>query len=107
MTLLRKLFSRRWLSGTLLVLFAVGLFIRLGVWQLARLEERRAQNAALRTVLDSSPLALAEPLPAPVDELENRLATVTGRYDFAQERIVLLQQWQGQTGRAVSDATAT
>ena len=53
MNLLRKLFSRRWVSGTLLVLLAMGLFARLGVWQLARLEERRAENRALRAVLDS------------------------------------------------------
>jgi surfeit locus 1 family protein len=30
--------------------------------------------------------------------VENRLATVTGRYDFVNERVVLLQTWQGRTG---------
>ncbi len=101
MNLLKTLFSRRWLGGTLLVLFAVGLFVRLGIWQLDRLEQRRAQNEVLRAVLDSPPLDLAEPLPDAADVLENRLATVTGRYDFAQERILLLQSWQGRPGVAL------
>ncbi|MCP4421140.1 MAG: SURF1 family protein [Chloroflexi bacterium] len=98
MNLLKALFSRRWLSGTLLVLFAMLLFARLGVWQLKRLQERRAENETLRAALDSSPLDLAEPLPAELNGLKNRLATVTGQYDFAEERIVLLQKWQERTG---------
>ncbi len=98
MDLLKQLFSRRWLSGTLLVLFAMGLFARLGIWQLDRLAERRAQNTALRAALDSAPLDLAAPLPAQAEALENRLATVTGTYDFSQERIVLLQNRQGRPG---------
>lgn len=98
MNLPRKLLSRRWLGGTLLVLFAIGLFVRLGIWQLDRLEQRRAQNAALQAVVDAPPLDLAEPLPGEPEALENRLATVTGRYDFANERVVLLQPWQGRPG---------
>ena len=98
MSFLQRLFSRRWLGGTMLVLVAIGLFVRLGIWQLDRLDQRRAANEALRAVLDAPPLDLAEPLPAAPDALENRLATVTGQYDFANERVVLLQTWQGQPG---------
>ncbi len=101
MNLLKTLFSRRWLSGTLLVLFAMGLFVRLGIWQLDRLDQRRAQNDQLRAVLDSPPLDLAKTLPEAVAPLENRLATVTGQYDFTQERILLLQSWQGRPGVAL------
>ena len=98
MSLLKKLFSRRWLGGTILVFVAMGLFVRLGIWQLDRLEERRGQNEALRAVLDAPPLNLAEPLPSEPEALENRLATVSGRYDFTNERVVLLQTWQGALG---------
>lgn len=98
MNLLKSLFSRRWLGGTILVLFAMILFTRLGIWQLDRLAERRAQNELLRISLEAPPLDLAAPLPQPIDELENRLAAAAGRYDFAQERIVLLQKWQERTG---------
>lgn len=98
MSFLLRLFSRRWLGGTLLVLVAMGLFVRLGIWQLDRLAQRRAANAVLQAVLDAPPLNLAEPLPAAPEALENRLAMVTGQYDFANERVVLLQTWQGQPG---------
>lgn len=98
MSFVKNLFSRRWLSGTLLVLLAMALFVRLGIWQLDRLAQRRAQNADLQAVLDLPPLDLAAPLPDTPEALENRLATVSGRYDFANERVVLLQQWQGQPG---------
>ena len=98
MNFVKTLFSRRWLGGTLLVLFAMGLFIRLGIWQLDRLAQRRAQNELLLAVLDSPPLDLAEPLPQETDAVENRLADVSGVYDFAEERILLLQSWQGQAG---------
>lgn len=98
MTFAKKLFSRRWLGGTVLVLVAMGLFVRLGVWQLDRLAERRGQNEMLQAGLDSPPLDLADALPEATETLENRLASVTGRYDFANERVVLLQTWQGATG---------
>ena len=101
MHLLKTLFSRRWLGGTLLVLFAMGLFARLGIWQLDRLAERRVQNEQLRAMLDSPSLDLEEPLPDTAVSLENRLAMVTGQYDFAQERILLLQSWQGRPGVAL------
>ncbi|MCA9953334.1 MAG: SURF1 family protein [Anaerolineales bacterium] len=98
MNLLKQLFSRRWIGGTILVLVVMALFVRLGIWQLARLDERRGQNAVLQAALDASPLDLAQPLSDLPEALANRQATVTGEYDFAEERVVLLQTWQGQTG---------
>lgn len=98
MTLLKLLFSRRWIGGTILVLVVMALFVRLGIWQLDRLDERQAQNAVLQAALDAYPLDLAQPLPALPEVLANRRAAVTGEFDFAQERIVLLQTWQGQAG---------
>lgn len=98
MNVLKQLFSRRWIGGTILVLVVVALFVRLGFWQLDRLDQRRAQNAVLREALDAPPLDLAELLPDTPETLENRLAAATGEYDFAQERIVLLQTWQGRPG---------
>ncbi|MBK8903709.1 MAG: SURF1 family protein [Anaerolineaceae bacterium] len=98
MIVLRQLFSRRWIGGTILVLVVVALFVRLGFWQLDRLDQRRAQNAVLQETLNAPPLDLAQPLPDTPEALENRLVTVSGEYDFAQERIVLLQTWQGRPG---------
>lgn len=101
MNLFKQLFSRRWIGGTILVLVVVALFVRLGFWQLDRLDQRRAANAVLQEALNAPPLDVAEPLPDTPEALENRLATATGIYDFAQERLVLLQTWQGRPGVAL------
>ena len=45
-----KFFTRRWIITTVLVLAAMAVFIRLGIWQLDRLAERRALNARIRAV---------------------------------------------------------
>ena len=46
--MIRKMFSRKWILATLLVLAAMGVMIRLGIWQLDRLEKRRAFNARVQ-----------------------------------------------------------
>ncbi len=38
------MFSRRWFLATILVVVGVAVNIRLGIWQLDRLEQRRAFN---------------------------------------------------------------
>ena len=43
----RKLLTGRWLIGHILVLFVVIILINLGLWQLRRLEQRRALNATV------------------------------------------------------------
>src|SRR3954454_3497410 len=45
-TLLRNLVRGRWLVVTIVVLLAAGVMVRLGIWQMSRLEGRRAANAA-------------------------------------------------------------
>jgi surfeit locus 1 family protein len=79
---------------------------RLGVWQLDRLAERREANVALTTALNSQPIRLNDELEefmvyqpgeAP-EELANRNAIVTGKYDFDNQIAVRLQVWQGNTG---------
>ena len=39
--LLRKMLHRKWIITTLLVLLGIALCVRLGIWQLDRLEARR------------------------------------------------------------------
>ena len=42
-----RLLTPRWLIGHVLVLLAVIVLINLGLWQLRRLEQRRALNASI------------------------------------------------------------
>ena len=56
--MLARLFSRRWLFTTLLVLVAAAVMARLGVWQLDRLEWRRGFNARVIAQANEPPMAL-------------------------------------------------
>lgn len=104
--LARALVSRRWWWVTLLVLALMAVLARLGFWQLARLEERRAANMQLAAALASAPIPLndeltlysgARPDQVPED-LANRDVLMVGTYDFDQQRILKLQSWNGQPG---------
>jgi surfeit locus 1 family protein len=73
--------------GTLLLAAAIVAFIRLGFWQIGRLEERRALNAAVAARLDATPIADAAALEDTAGIIY-RTATVRGTYDI--ERSVVL-----------------
>jgi len=91
-------FSKRWRWATLLVLVLTAVFIRLGIWQLDRLEQRRAQNAAIIAVLDTPAYQMdAAPLPN-AQQIPGRWVTVTGRYDSDHQMLLILQNWQNRAG---------
>ena len=102
----RALISRQWWWVTLIVLALMALFARLGIWQLDRLEQRRAANAQLVAALDSTPINLNDAIeayrllaPGEIsDDLANRDVEVRGTYDFSGQRIVKLQSWNGRAG---------
>lgn len=84
--LLRLFFSRRYWWQTLIVLLAMAVMAGLGQWQLARLEQRRAANGELLAKLQSDALVITgAALPESPDALEDRLAVVTGTYDFDRQ----------------------
>ncbi|NJC94824.1 MAG: SURF1 family protein, partial [Anaerolineae bacterium] len=56
--LLLRMFSRKWWLTTLLVLLGTALCVRLGIWQLDRLDQRRAFNAQFGSMRALHPLAL-------------------------------------------------
>jgi surfeit locus 1 family protein len=87
-----SLFARRWILTTLLIILAAGVFIRLGVWQLARLQQRRAFNAHYADIQTLPPLNLpaADDLPS----MEYRQVRAVGRYDFGNQ-VALRNQYNG------------
>ncbi|HWQ83908.1 MAG TPA: SURF1 family protein [Anaerolineales bacterium] len=99
-----KLFSRSWILTTLLVLVGVGVLVRLGIWQLDRLDARRAfnarvlaQEAAPMLVLDQG--ALTEPgLAESLTGMEYRAVTVQGEYDFSHQVALRNQSWGNEWG---------
>lgn len=99
MMLVRNLFRRRWWWTTLLVLVAVGVMIRLGLWQLERLEQRRAFNARVSAQLAQSPFMLtADTLTNDLTGMEYRAVVVTGEYDHSQEVVLRNQVWDYRPG---------
>jgi surfeit locus 1 family protein len=92
--LLLKMFQRKWLIPTLLVLAGTALCIRLGFWQLERLEQRRAFNAQYTGARAQPPLDLNQEQPQDIAEMEWRSVTVIGEYDFA-DQVAIRNQYNG------------
>jgi surfeit locus 1 family protein len=78
-------------------LVAAALFVRLGIWQVSRLHERQARNAALGAQLRGTPRPLAS-LPSDTGAAHYRPATVTGRFDYDHELVVTGRTRQGSPG---------
>jgi cytochrome oxidase assembly protein ShyY1 len=95
----------RWIAGHLLVVVLATLFVNLGLWQLRRLDDRQATNAAVeaRAAVAPEPVeALADPSTAgdDLDDLRFRRATATGTYVRGADVAVRATQ-DGRTGGRV------
>jgi surfeit locus 1 family protein len=93
MNLLRML-SRKWLMTTLLVLAGSAICVRLGIWQLDRLEQRRAFNAQVGSMRAAVPVVLGINIPKDISTMEWRKITVTGRFDF-ENQVAIRNQYNG------------
>jgi surfeit locus 1 family protein len=94
-----QLFSRRWILTTLLVIAGVAVNIRLGIWQLDRLEQRRAFNNRVLAQVDQPELAISgAALEADLYNMEYRKAVVVGEYDFTRQVALRNQAWGNQPG---------
>ncbi len=98
MTILRKMFSRAWVVTTALVFIGTAVCIRLGIWQLDRLEQRRVFNTQVETMRAAAPLNLNESTPEDIASMEWRAVTVTGKYDFENQVAVRNQYNDGIYG---------
>lgn len=96
---LNRLISHRWWKTSLLVIAAVIVMIRLGLWQLDRLDQRRAFNARVEEQLAQSALEISEEnLRADLYNMEYREAIVLGEYDHDRQVVLRNQDWQGRLG---------
>jgi surfeit locus 1 family protein len=91
--------SRRWWWKTLLVLAGMAVCVRLALWQVDRLEQRKARNAETRRVLASPPIDLnSAALPGDPSTLRYRQAIAFGQYDFSQQVALEPQNWNSAPG---------
>ncbi len=93
--MMRLLLTRRWIVTTLLVIAAVAVMVRLGIWQLDRLQQRRVFNASVEAQMAAPTLDLNQAIPtAQLTGMEYRQVVVRGEYD-PQAEIILRNQVYG------------
>lgn len=90
----------RWLLAHLVVLALAGAFALAGVWQLNRLDERRARNELVQRRSRMPEAPLTEVLRRP-DDVEYRVVLAKGGYDTAQEVVLLGRDDRGRPGNHV------
>ena len=94
-----RLFSRQWWKTTLLVVLAMGVCVRLGIWQLDRLDHRRSFNARVEAQVKQPRLVLeGAALEADLQAMEYRQVIVTGAYDHNAEVALRNQAWNNLIG---------
>ena len=92
--LLLRLFSRKWWFASLLVVAATAVMVRLGIWQLDRLEQRRVFNTQVESSRAQDVLDLNQRLPENIEQMEWREVQFTGEYDFANQ-VAIRNQYHG------------
>jgi surfeit locus 1 family protein len=85
------------IPATIAVLIASGVCVRLGLWQLARLHEKQALNAAIRASERSPEIDVTGGPPA-ADTTLNRSIRLTGRYDEARQFLLSGVLHEGEPG---------
>jgi surfeit locus 1 family protein len=83
---------------TIIIILAVGVLCRLGVWQLERHAEREQQNIQIRAGLQQAPLVLLAGSPELDEALDYRRVTVRGTFDPAHDVLLRNRSLDGATG---------
>ncbi len=84
-------------SFVILGTIAAAVCIRLGIWQLDRLAERRAFNDQLRSRAEMAAVPFSQ-LPVDTGEAHYRRARITGTYDFSSQVVLTTRMRNGSPG---------
>ena len=88
---------RRPVVAIVVALLLSAAFVRLGVWQLARRDQRRAFNALVERRMHAPAVALSE-LPPDTSAVSYRTVRVSGTFDYAREQVLTSRSHQGSPG---------
>ncbi|MBN1218256.1 MAG: SURF1 family protein [Anaerolineae bacterium] len=94
---MRKLLAGKWLIRHLLVLAAIIVLINLGLWQLRRLEQRRALNEAILAGLNA-PVTVLSGQDIDPKALNLHRVTVTGTFDNDESMVIVNRPFNGLPG---------
>jgi cytochrome oxidase assembly protein ShyY1 len=102
----RFLLSPRWIALLVFALLVVAVCVRLGIWQLDRLDQRRALNASVERGLAAPPVPIEDLLPPdrPAEDPEDlayRRITATGTFDAEHEVLLFGRALDGRPGHHV------
>ena len=88
-----------WWWRTVIVLCAMGVMGRLGIWQLERHFQRRARNefVSRQLSLESVPIDVLD-LQGDLDKVDMRVVTLMGEYDYENDFILRGQVLRGRSG---------
>ncbi|HEY8092235.1 MAG TPA: SURF1 family protein [Acidimicrobiales bacterium] len=90
----RFLRQPRWVLFSALMLGLVVLMVNLALWQLRRLDEKRARNDRIAEAVAAAPLTLGNSSDLP----EWRTVSATGTYDVAHQVLIRNRSFDGQAG---------
>lgn len=99
--MLQALRQPKWLIAAVFVVVTAAVFIRLGFWQLDRLQERRTENEIAELRINSEPESLEDLLEGvgeDLDSLEYRRVVVSGVFEPDEEVLIRSQVELGQAG---------
>ncbi len=99
---MKLLFSPAWIWTTCLVFLAILLTIRLGFWQLDRLDQNNTFNSHILSVQAMPDLNLTEDITRiNLNEMEYRSAIALGHYDFDNQVVIRNQVWVQSWGNEI------
>ena len=98
MNVFLKLFSRKWLLPTLVMIGGIVFLVQLGRWQLDRMEWRRELNATVMARWNAEPIDLSDGQIDDAAALEYRRVLAQGRFDYDHQIIWNNQSFNGQPG---------
>jgi surfeit locus 1 family protein len=106
--MIKLMFSRSWLATTSLVIAGMALTVRLGIWQLDRLGQRREFNAHLAAMQVASAISINEErISDDLTEMEYRQVKAVGTYDFEHQVAIRNQVWTQSWGDELGYALLT
>jgi surfeit locus 1 family protein len=94
---MKKLFTLRWIISHILFIIVLIVLINLGFWQLRRLEQRRALNAAIQAGLNAPATELTGQAIDP-EALHLHPVTVAGTFDNEENIAIMNRPLEGRAG---------
>jgi surfeit locus 1 family protein len=105
---IKLIFSPTWLFTTCLVFLAILLTIRLGFWQLDRLDQEKKFNSHILSVQAMDDLNLSENFDeTTLTDMEYRPANATGYFDFDNQIVIRNQVWIQSWGNEIGFSLLT